>query len=37
VDGKNFRVISGLPESLREVTNTANIRLSANVFGWYPD
>jgi len=37
MDGKNFRPISGLAELSREVRNMADIRLSANVFGWYLD
>jgi len=34
---KNFWLISGLAELSRKVNIMANIRLSANVFGWYLD
>jgi len=37
MDDKHFRLIFGLAELSRKVKNAANIRLSANVFGWYLD
>jgi len=33
MDGKNFWLIFGLAKLSRKVKNTANIRLSVNVFG----
>jgi len=35
LDPSSFRLIPGLAKLSRKVKNTANIRLSANVFGWY--